>query len=170
MLDADEDILDAHDRLDARDLVSQAGDGNLDPVSAQTIVETPRRRWVNPYVALLDEITRTQAFIVLLELEVRELDAAGGAHRSGRRGINLLQRFDRERDRLISACKTAISLGIAERQVRLAEKEGELMTHAVIAAIDAVPNIAPETRRELLTNLAHQLRAAGGHNVNALPR
>lgn len=151
-------MLDADERHQARELVAGVSD-RLSPVSALEIVQTPRRQWVNPYTALLDEITRTQAFVVLLEVEVAGLDAAGGAHRAGRAGTNLLMRFDRERDRLINACKTAISLGIAERQVRLAEQQGELMSRAAISAVNRTEGLSSDQRRELLVNLAHELRA-----------
>ena len=156
--DDDEDILDAHDRAEARELIPPPHAGaSMTPVQAVQVLNEPRKQWANPYVSLLDEVTRTQAYVVLLETQVQMYDAAGGAHRT-KPGISTLSRFERERDRLLNACKTAISLGIAERQVRLAERQGELLSRAAIAAVDATPDLTQDQRRALLTNLATQLR------------
>lgn len=154
----DVDILDADERQIARELVENAP-GTLDSQTAVEIVQSPRKAWVNPYEALLDEVRRTNSFVVLLEREVSEWDQRGGAHRY-KAGKAVLSRYERERDRLIAVCKTAIGLGIAERQVRIAERQGELLATAAIAAVDKA-GVTQEQKQIILAEIAARLRAQG---------
>jgi hypothetical protein len=157
----DVEILDAEERQVARELVQDAP-GTVDQRTAVEIVQTPRRtNWVNPYEALLDEVRRTNAYVVLLEVEVTEWDAQGGAHRH-KGGRSVLARYERERDRLITVCKTAIGLGIAERQVRIAERQGEMLASVAVAAVDKA-HVTPEQKSIILGELAAQLRAGIGY-------
>lgn len=153
----DVEILDAEDREAARELIDGAP-GSVDQTTAAELIQSPRKQWVNPYEALLDEVRRTNAYVVFLEKEVSEWDARGGAHRF-KAGQSVINRFERERDRLINVCKTAIGLGIAERQVRIAEKQGELLAATAIAAVEKA-GVTPEQRQIILSEIAARLRAS----------
>lgn len=128
---------------------------------AASLVGTERTQspqlWANPYLCLLEEVARTQAEVVFLEADVKELDQlAGGAHRS-RDGRTLLARWERERDRLINVSKTCISLNIAERQVKLAQLQGESLARAFLRAADQL-GLSDEQRRALPTLVRDALR------------
>lgn len=131
---------------------------------AASVVGTERpstpQLWVNPYLTLLEEVARTQAQVVALEVDVRALDEnAGGAHRS-REGRLVLSRWERERDRLINVSKTCISLNIAERHVKLAQVQGESLARAFLSAADKL-GLTPEQRTALPGLVRDALREAG---------
>lgn len=153
----DPELLASLNRVEARELLDHAPRDKVDLVTAVEVISAPQQTWVNPYVALLDEVSRAHAHVIVLEAEVRECDAQGGAHH-GRAGNRVLARYERERDRLVATCKTAISLGIAERNVRLAERQGEILSRAVIAAADRA-GLDADARRALLLEVAAELRA-----------
>jgi hypothetical protein len=153
----DEEIIDAHERATASDRILDAP-GTLTPITAAEVLTQPRKTWVNPYDALLDEVRRTNAYVVMLGAEVDEFDREhGGAHRF-RASRSTLARYERERDRLIAVASKCVSLGIAERSVRVAEREGELLARMAVAAVDAA-GVTDEQRRIILTELAAQMRA-----------
>lgn len=152
----DLDIHDADERQRARTRVLDAP-GTLSHAGAVEVVNTQRRTWVNPYDALLDEVRRTAAFVALLEREVREFDAQGGAHHS-RPGQRVLSRYERERDRLITVSKTAISLGIAERTVQLVESQAREFAVLVSDAAQRA-GLSSEQRQSLLSEIAAGYRA-----------
>lgn len=151
----DMELLDSDQRQTAREELERST-VIMTPALAAEVVQTPRKRWVNPYEALLDEVTRTAAYVEMLEVEVRDWDSKGGAHRF-KGGRPLLARFERERDRLERNCKTAIGLGIAERQVRLAEKAGQVMITSAVAALDKV-GVTQEQKQLIMSELVAQLR------------
>jgi hypothetical protein len=114
-------------------------------------------------------VRRTNGYVTLLSVEVDKLDEErGGAHRT-RYGQAVLRRAERERDRLIKVCQVAISLGIAERHVRIAEREGELLASAVVAAVEKA-GLTDEQRRVVLGEVAARLRSAAPHAAPSAPR
>jgi hypothetical protein len=152
--DDDEEIVDSDERATARERVQDVV--TMTPEVAAAVVAQPRV-WVNPYDALLDEVRRTNAYVVLLGIEVDKYDQEhGGAHKY-RTSRGTLARYERERDRLITVCSKAIGLGIAERQVRVAEREGELLAKMTVMALDA-GGITEDQKKKILTALAEQLR------------
>lgn len=152
----DEDILDGSEREDARQL-TQGGPGSLTTAQSQVVLAKPRRQFVNPYEALLDELQRATAFVVMLEESVREHDQVGGAHRTAA-GRSVLARYERERDRKVNIAEKAIRLGIAERTVRLAEREVEEFVRVVVSA-SSRSGLSSEQRRTLMSEIAAELRA-----------
>lgn len=159
--EGDDDIVDADMRWTARAAI---GTEPMTPTSAQVVAAAPRKQWVNPYEALLDEVTRTNAFVIILGQQVEEWDSQyGGAHKH-RAARSTLARFERERDRLIAVCSKAISLGIAERHVRIAEKQGELVVSQLIRSLDTA-GVQGEQRRAVLNEFAAGLRALGRPTV-----
>lgn len=155
--DDDDDIIDADERQIARGHLSDAG-GSMTPAQAEKVLapDAPRR-WINPYEALLDELRRTVAYVVMLEVLVREQDAGGGAHRTAA-GRSVLARYERERDRQIKISEVAIRLGIAERTVRLAEREAEEVVR-LVASASTRSGLTSEQRRRLMTEIAAEVRA-----------
>jgi hypothetical protein len=119
-------------------------------------VRAPMPMYVNPYLVLLEELTRCHAQVVILESEVRSYDAQGGAHQS-RPGAKTMQRWERERDRMLNVAKTCIGLGIAERQVRLAERNGELIARVMIATAERL-GLTPEQRLALPALVTEQVQ------------
>ena len=62
-----------------------------------------------------------------------------------------------ERDRLANFCTKAIAAGLAERVVRMQEREAALAHAALIAGLDAA-GITGDTRTRVLTGAANHLR------------
>lgn len=168
--DDDMDIIDADERIAAAEMVTDAP-GALSPSTAVELLTTPPtpqvvagRRWVNPYESLLDELRRTVAHVMAIEIEVRELDANGGAHRTSA-GRWTLGRYERERDRQIQVSSTAIRLGIAERTVRMVEREVEDIARMVASAATRA-GLSSENRRALMLELAAEVRARRRSDVS----
>lgn len=157
----DEDIIDADERATARAKVGDHGTLTV-PQAAEVLAQQKPsgnsvRKYVNPYEALLDELRRTVAFVVMLEASVQEHDRNGGAHRTAA-GRSVLARYERERDRQIKISETAIRLGIAERTVRLAERQAEEVVRLVAAAAGR-SGLTTEQRRSLMNEIAAEVRA-----------
>lgn len=102
-------------------------------------------RDVAPDVALLEEVARTAGHVDWLAGVVREFEADDLVWGRTRRdeigasefdGVNVteqaapnvwLELYHRERAHLVKVCAAAIGAGIAERQVRIAERQGALI-------------------------------------------
>jgi hypothetical protein len=105
-----------------------APDRDIDPVTA--ILEEVRRcagtvEWLRSQVEALDPES-----LVRGTRTVRRVDGPDGTTTTTEAGpgVHLWWRlYGQERDRLRMVCRDAISAGIAERQVRLAERQGELL-------------------------------------------
>lgn len=107
-----------------------------------------RRRDVNPYVALLDEVKWRAGHVAalrdLIGMDRHGVDDSGlGIGMLFTRNSQgdvvdspLLRRYDKERTLLDRACKLAIDAGVAERYVKLAEAEGQLLFQVVQRAIN----------------------------------
>ena len=78
-------------------------------------------RAVEPHQGLLEEIARTAGHIDWLRAQLEPLDE--GALEGTATG--LWSMYSRERDRFVPVCSRAISAGVAERQVKLAEESGK---------------------------------------------
>lgn len=77
----------------------------------------------------------------------------------------LVQLEAQERDRLAGFASKAIAAGLAERQVRLAERQGEMLAH-VLAAVMGDPRLAltPEQRKVMPVVIRAQLESSvAGH-------
>lgn len=103
-------------------------------------------RQVDPQQALLEEIARTAGHVAWLELKVQEQkkdedltwgltkEVIGGKDA----GITLeskpsvwLQLYHKERHHLVDVCRVAIAAGIAEREVKIAERQGQLIAQTI---------------------------------------
>lgn len=74
------------------------------------------------------------------------------------RGLALLEA--QERDRLANFAAKAIAAGLAERQVRLAEKNAAIAERALMAALEDI-GLSVEQRQAATARLVHHLRAVG---------
>lgn len=75
------------------------------------------------------------------------------------RGLAVLEA--QERDRLAGFCGKAIAAGLAERMVRVREKEAALAHAALVAGLDEA-GIDGDQRRRVLSGAARHLRIAAG--------
>jgi hypothetical protein len=75
------------------------------------------------------------------------------------RGIVVLEAA--ERDRCAKFCKLAIDAGLAERMVRVAERQAETVAAAVREAL-ADSGLSEDVRRMVTANVGRHLRALAG--------
>jgi hypothetical protein len=113
-------------------------------------------RDVDPYEALREEIVRTAGHVAWLGAVVATLpaeDLVFGVERSetgaGESRLNRYQRearsarpsvwltlYQAERSHLVNVCKAAIACGLVEREVCLAEQQGQLLADVLRAVFD----------------------------------
>lgn len=116
---------------------------------------------VDPITALLDEVCWTAGHVAWLRERVREIEAEAlvwgkttevdkqaaeypGTDTTEAAAPNIwLTLYQKERAHLVAACKAAISAGIEERRVRLAERQGDMIV-AVLQKIFGDLNLSPE--------------------------
>lgn len=131
----------------------------------------------NPVDALLDEVRWTAGHVLWLRERVQEIEhgslvwgttevvdkGAGeftGTDTTDAARPNVwLTLYQSERKHLVDVCKTAIAAGLAERQVRIAEQQGEQLVR-VIQAILGDLQLTPEQQRLAVEVVPRQLRAA----------
>jgi hypothetical protein len=130
-----------------------------------------RRRDVNPYVALLDEVKWRAGHVAslraklafMVEDELFVIDHNGNLVDSA-----LVRRYDKERTLLDRACKLAIDAGVAERYVQLAELQGGALFRVLEQAFgDPLVALTDEQRQQLGPALerafqAYQLQLESG--------
>lgn len=122
-----------------------------------------------PEQALLDEVHRTAGHVAWLRERIADLDPdaltwgltkrekVGASEFTGTNSVEAaavhvwLELYLRERRHLVDVCAKAITAGIAERQVRLAEAQGQLMAQALIAILDGLA--LTEEQREKVPEL-----------------
>lgn len=132
---------------------------------------------VSPTEALLDEVRWTAGHVAWLREQVQDLERE--ALTWGRTeevdkgsgeftGIDIthaaapniwLDLYSKERKHLLDVCKAALSAGVEERRVRLAERQGDLLAGAIRAILDElgltpdqaarVPEIVPRVLRSV---------------------
>lgn len=135
-------------------------------------------REVDPHVSLLEEVHRTAGHVDTLALIVGELereqlvygvtkrvqDPERGETVTVQAALNVwLALYQAERKHLLDANRTAVSCGVAARQVEIAEDQGRLIAgifHDVFA--DAQLGLSAEQRRTALARVAGHLRGIPG--------
>lgn len=137
-------------------------------------------RQVDPFAALLEEISRTAGHVDWLKTVVEKLTAKelvwsrtstetkiGGGPTGDyltdtqSAAVNQwLALYQSERIHLVHVCKTAIGCGLAERQVQLAESQGALIAEVLRAVIgDPELGLSPERQEVALGVASRHLRA-----------
>ncbi|MFI7073580.1 hypothetical protein [Micromonospora sediminicola] len=133
-------------------------------------------REIDPRDALLEEVYRTAGAVDWLHQQVQALQAdqvvwgvteevtkdAGefpGVDTTRAAEVNIwVQLWQRERAHLVKVAKEAISAGIEERKVRLAEQQGAMLA-GVIKAILGDLDLTPEQQAKVGTVVPRHLRA-----------
>ena len=134
-------------------------------------------RDISPTDALLEEVRYSAGHVAWLRAKVAELEAAdlvwgiteeaeknatefAGVDVTRSATVNMwLELYHRERKHLLDLVKTAISVGIEERRVRLAEAQGSLMND-VIRRILARLSLSPDQSALLPVVVPEELRRA----------
>jgi hypothetical protein len=117
---------------------------------------------VEPHVALIEEVRRTAGHVAWLNEVVSERLHEGDGYlesiddngkrtlraKSGLKQQDTSGKFEKpsvwvemyqtERQMLARVCKMALDAGVAERQVQLAEKQGELLAGAIKAILEGL--------------------------------
>ncbi len=120
---------------------------------------------IDPIQALLEEVWRTAGRVAWLRQKISELDGNPQLMErtiAGMNPVGLVKWEQQERQMLVLATKACISAGIAERQVKLAEMQGQLVADAFrrllddpeLGLTDAQKANAPEIVRRVLTAVA----------------
>lgn len=130
----------------------------------------------NPVDALLDEVKWTAGHVAWLRQQVQTIEAEAltwgktktedhqatefpGINTTEAAAVNVwLDLYQRERKHLVDVCKTAIAAGIAERQVRLAERQGAMLAQVIKAILDDL-GLTPEQSKRAPEIAARHLRA-----------
>lgn len=98
---------------------------------------------LDPHTAILQEVQRSAGHVKWLATFIAEFEDSKQLTQYTEMGIQpsvWVDMYHKERDRLVAASKAAISAGVAERQVRVAEEQGRMFA-AVIVAIFADPRL-----------------------------
>jgi len=141
-----------------------------------------RPRKIDPHTAVLQEIHRTAGHIEWLLQRIQELgldpetpegtlNKSIGENRVLHQWTNLgikpsvwIDMYQHERTHLLQACKAAVAMGVAERQISLAEGQGKMIAAVLLAFIKdrslaLTPEqraLAPELARKYLTEVPAQ--------------
>lgn len=131
----------------------------------------------DPFDIIIAEIARTNGHVLWLGEIIAEMEAEaliwgkteesandgpmGGNIEKHAAGVNVwLQLYREERTHLVKVCKEAISVGIAERQVRLAEQTGQILAQVLKATLaDPELGLAPALQEVALRVVSRHLRA-----------
>jgi hypothetical protein len=141
-----------------------------------------RPKQIDPHTAVLQEIHRTAGHIEWLLQRIQELgldpeSSEGELNRSigesrvlhqwttlGIKPSVWIDMYQKERTHLLNACKAAVAMGVAERQISLAEGQGKMIAAVLLAFIKdrslaLTPEqraLAPELARKYLTEIPAQ--------------
>lgn len=106
---------------------------------------------ISPEDALLGEVQRSASVVSFFDQLVgQEVDDNDGdllmITVEGWKPRAFIEVWTKQREHLAKVCKMALDAGVAERQVRLAEKQGELVA-GVIKAIFKDLDLSPEQKQ-----------------------
>ncbi len=146
-------------------------------LARQAVITYGLPRDISPTDALLEEVRYSAGHVAWLRAKVAELEAEdlvwgkteevdkgatefAGVDTTHAAAVNVwLDLYFRERKHLLDLTKTAISVGIEERRVRLAEAQGSLMND-VIRRILARLSLSPDQSALLPVVVPEELRRA----------
>lgn len=161
--------------------VKEAAERRLQEQAARELVKTfglPRK--ITPHEALIEEVWRAAGSVQWLAEIVGNLEQQtvihgvtktvqmpdGSQRVEARAALNMwVKVYQDERDRLARVSEAAIRVGVAERQVRIAEQQAELISGAVrrILVRAGLDPMDPEVRAIVRAEL---VAAAGGNGDN----
>jgi hypothetical protein len=120
-------------------------------------------REVEPAQALLEEVHRTAGHVAWLA-QVINAGTPGDLSQwseAGRKPSVFVDLYQGERAHLARVAKSALDAGIAERQVRMAEAQGELLAGVIRRVLDAL-DLTPEQAARVPQIVPAELRAILG--------
>jgi hypothetical protein len=101
---------------------------------------------VDPMRALVEELWRTAGHVAWLKEQIEGLPGADDLLYLTEQGLKpraFLDVYHREREHLTKVARACLEVGIAERQVKLAEEQGALVAMAIRAILDDL-QLSPE--------------------------
>ena len=120
---------------------------------------------ITPELAMLQEVHRTQGAVIWLSEQLAVLPEQDH-HKPY--GHWLIDKYQEERQHLVAVCKAAITMGIQQRQVELAQEQGKLLA-AVLQAFTLDPDLGltpaqrqkvPDLLRKHLTTIPKTVLAS----------
>lgn len=123
---------------------------------------------ITPEEAIIQELHRTAGIVNWLEQKITQVAneqnenaALTQSTKAGQMASVWMDMFQKERDRLATISKTAAGMGIAQRQIQIAEEQGKmlasviqrLLDHPALQLTPAQRVNAPDVIRELLMSL-----------------
>src|SRR3990167_4052651 len=119
-------------------------------------------REIDPHSALLEELWRTAGHVAGLNFKVRDLEerelhgpVGGGRDAYPREEPHVwIRLYQEERGHFAKVAKSCIEVGIAERQVKLAEQQGMMIAKVIQAVLEDLgvadnPKVPAVVRRHL---------------------
>jgi hypothetical protein len=135
------------------------GDATVDPGETllRLVTQSAARaqRYADELEALVEESPSLREALVA---DIWVQPEHGESYKAGEYLRGLAQLEAQERDRCANVAAKAIAAGLAERQVRLAERQGEQMMAAVTAALGRM-SLTPEQATQFRKELAIEVRA-----------
>lgn len=144
------------------EVAKEEGKQNLALAKVASLIERHYggQRIVDPLQELLDVIWLDAAMTAMLRSQVLELNAvvgkndsfAGPDHLGDAAPHVFVVELRRWSDQLARHCKIALEAGVAERQVKIAERQGEAIIDAIEAVLDSLKLSAAqrETARKVV--------------------
>jgi hypothetical protein len=136
------------------------GDTHVDPgeVLLRLVTQSAARaqRYASELESLVDEEGLTAAMIGEIQIPTKH-----GGYKAGEYIRGVAQLEAQERDRCANFATKAVAAGLAERTVRIAERQGQLMVEMVQAALREV-DVSPLRPPAFKAALARQARGLAG--------
>jgi hypothetical protein len=132
------------------------GDSHVDPSEVLLRLVTQSAARAQRYASELEQLVDDEGLAAALVGEV-EIPTKYGDYKTGAYIRGLAQLEAQECDRCANFASKAVAAGLAERSVRVAERQGQLMVEMVHAALREV-DLSPEQASAFKAARAHQAR------------
>lgn len=138
-------------------LAWRLGDALDDPGETLLRLITQSRRRADAYADELDQLVKDTDLRKALVGDTYIAAGEDGAVKSGEYIRGLAQLEAQERDRCASFCVKAIAAGLAERVVRIQERQAAQSHAALVAGLDEA-GVVGDVRKQVLAGAARHLR------------
>jgi hypothetical protein len=132
------------------------GDSHVDPGEVLLRLVTQSAARAQRYASELEQLVDDEGLAAAMVGEI-EIPTKHGGYKAGEYIRGLAQLEAQERDRCAGFATKAVAAGLAERTVRVAERQGQLMVEMVQAALREV-DLSPEQSSAFKAALARQAR------------
>jgi hypothetical protein len=133
------------------------GDTTVDPGETLLRLLSQAAARADRYAAAIQRLVDEQGLEAALVGDTYVIDDSGESRKVGEYIRGLAQLENQERDRAANFAKLAIQAGLAERQVRLAERQTSIVEKALMATLDDL-GLSDEQQQKAFGRLAHHLR------------